>query len=115
MATPIPNKLQSNLIPVGKTPCGLPHPKGLIMPTKQNNDDLPDDGYIYMNWLTTAQASEKLGITRQAIIAAIKRWTGDPNDPLAMRGVKLGTTRRGEWRVEPESVERYKRRYKDSN
>ncbi len=112
MATPMPNQLQSNLIPVG-VQHAAPNYKGLIMPAKQNNDDLPSIGVIYETWLTTAQAAEKLGITRQAVIDAIKRWTGDENDPLAIRGVKLGKSGRGEWRAEPASVERYKRRYED--
>lgn len=69
---------------------------------QMDTNDMPDEGYIYMHWLTTAEVVARTGYNSgQSVINAIKSGK--------LRGVKLGTKQRGEWRIDPASLEGFKR------
>lgn len=63
--------------------------------------ELPSIGEIYETWLTTAEAAEILNMRQKSIGDAIRRGK--------LRGVKLGGLMRGEWRVDPASVAKFRK------
>ena len=75
--------------------------KGFFMADK-NTADLPPIGEIYEHWLTTKQAAEIIGmsVAGVAYLCAKKK----------IRAVKIGSERRGEWRIDPDAARQYIRR-----
>jgi excisionase family DNA binding protein len=68
---------------------------------RDNMGDVVDLNEVMTKWLSTVEAAESLGYSRQyitQILIARKR----------IRAYKHGTERRGEWYVDPQSVEAYK-------
>ena len=80
------------------------HTKGLTMPKKSGWDEsaLPPIGYIYEHWLTVKAAAEIMRVNESNVryLCIEKR----------IRAVKVGSERRGEWRVDPDSARRYIRK-----
>jgi hypothetical protein len=77
----------------------------LIMANDLEND-FPSDGEIYMNWLSTAEAVEYLKqrgveMTLTGVIEACKAGR--------LRCKKLGSRHRGEWRVDPKSLDTFEK------
>jgi len=67
-------------------------------------DDYPSTDYILANWWTTNQSSQKLGISRQAVVDACKR---NPDHEQYLRSKLIGLR----WYIDPESIEQYPRRF----
>lgn len=89
----------------------------LQMTKKQEN---ADDGYIVANWMPIKDVVEQLGISRQSVLAAIKRWEtyrdDEPDNLVDKEGEyliarKIAVGGASFWYVDPESVDSYKRRY----
>lgn len=67
---------------------------------RDNDEKFPSDGYVLDHWLTTKQAADKLKVKSvQAVQGLIRREK--------LRAKKIGSERRGEWRIDPQSLEDY--------
>lgn len=76
--------------------------RGKMAENDNLNSDNLDLGDIMSNWLTTSQVVEITELNNvTSVVYAIK--TG------RLRGVKVGEKYRGEWRVDPASVEEFSR------
>lgn len=64
--------------------------------------ELPSDGYVIDNWMTTTEVMKTTGLrSQQGVVHAINAGR--------LRGKKVGSARRGQWYVDPESVEHFER------
>jgi excisionase family DNA binding protein len=83
--------------------------KGLIMSKKSGWDEsaLPPIGYIYEHWLTVKAAAEIMRVNESNVryLCIEER----------IRAVKVGSERRGEWRIDPDSARRYIRNKPSGN
>lgn len=74
--------------------------KGRVMEL-DNQGNPVDFNVVMVEWLGTAEASELLNVSRQYIVQVLisrKR----------LRAYRHGTERRGEWYIDPQSIEDYK-------
>lgn len=65
-------------------------------------NDLPSIGIIYETWLTIEQAAKVMQVSE----SAARRACTDHR----IRSLKMGSERRGEWRIDPEAARQYIRR-----
>ena len=72
------------------------------MADKKQQDDLPPIGEIYEHWLTTAQVAQMHNMT----VSAVHYLCAENK----LRAIKIGSKRRGEWRIDPISARNYKRK-----
>lgn len=68
----------------------------------EENNNLPSIGVIYETWLTIDQAAKIMQVSESAARRACVAEK--------IRSQKMGSKRRGEWRVDPRAARQYIRR-----